>query len=61
MQIPKPVGKAIILAGDSLAGVNSMAAPGKISPLESKFENASANFTYNFPAHSMTVLRIKAR
>lgn len=55
----EPEGKAIVLTGDNLAGVNSMAEPGKISPVESKFENAAANFTYTFPAGSMTVLRIK--
>jgi alpha-L-arabinofuranosidase len=53
-------GKAIALAGD-LDEVNSMDDPQKISPIESKFENAAANFTYTFPPHSMTVLRIKAQ
>jgi alpha-L-arabinofuranosidase len=56
----EPEGEAITLAGD-LDEVNSMDEPGKISPVESKFENAAANFTYTFPAHSMTVLRIKAQ
>ncbi|HEY1719057.1 MAG TPA: alpha-L-arabinofuranosidase C-terminal domain-containing protein [Verrucomicrobiae bacterium] len=56
----EPEGEAITLAGD-LNGVNSMDDPEKISPVESKFENAAANFTYTFPAHSMTVLRIKAQ
>jgi alpha-N-arabinofuranosidase len=54
----QPQGEAITLTGD-LAGVNSMDEPEKIVPIESKFENAAADFTYNFPAHSMTVLRIK--
>ncbi len=57
----EPEGKAVTLAGDDLNAENSMAEPGKISPVESKFENAAADFTYNFPAHSMTVLRIKAQ
>jgi alpha-L-arabinofuranosidase len=55
-----PEGEAITLAGD-LNEVNSMDDPKKISPVESKFENAAANFTYTFPPHSMTVLRIKAQ
>src|ERR1017187_6594138 len=53
-------GKAITLAGD-LDAVNSMDEPGKILPVESKFATAAANFTYAFPARSMTVLRIKTR
>ncbi len=53
-------GEVITLTGD-LAGVNSMDEPKNISPVESKFENAAANFTYTFPPHSMTVLRIKAQ
>ena len=56
-----PAGKAIVLAGDNLSAVNSMAAPEKISPIESKLENAAANFTHAFPARSVTVLRIKAQ
>jgi alpha-L-arabinofuranosidase len=57
----EPEGKATVLTGDNLAGVNSMAQPVKISPVESKFENVAANFIYTFPPRSMTVLRIKAR
>jgi len=53
-------GEAITLTG-GLAGVNSMGGPENISPVGSKFENAAANFTYTFPARSMTVLRIKAQ
>lgn len=55
----EPEGSAVTLAG-GLNDVNSMDEPGKISPLESKFENAAPNFTCSFPPHSMTVLRIKA-
>ena len=57
----EPEGKATVLTGDNLAEVNSMEAPGKISPVESKFNNAATNFTYAFPARSLTVLRIKAQ
>jgi alpha-L-arabinofuranosidase len=55
----EPEGSAVTLAG-GLNDVNSMDEPGKISPVESKFENAAPNFTCSFPPHSMTVLRIKA-
>jgi alpha-L-arabinofuranosidase len=56
-----PEGEAITLAGNDLNAVNSMDQPDHISPVESKVENAAADFTYTFPAHSMTVLRIKTR
>ncbi|HXI72067.1 MAG TPA: alpha-L-arabinofuranosidase C-terminal domain-containing protein [Verrucomicrobiae bacterium] len=54
-------GKATVLTGGSLDEVNSMAAPGKISPVESKFVNAATNFSYTFPARSLTVLRLKPK
>ena len=55
-----PEGRAVTLAGE-LAGVNSMAEPAKILPVESNVENAAANFTYTFLPHSITVLRLKAK
>jgi alpha-L-arabinofuranosidase len=57
----EPEGEAITLAGDDLNAVNSMDQPEHISPVETKFEDAAANFTCTLPAHSMTVLRIKAQ
>jgi alpha-N-arabinofuranosidase len=56
----EPEGKAIVLSGASLDAVNSFTEPANVSPVESKFENAAANFAYTFPARSMTVLRLKA-
>jgi alpha-L-arabinofuranosidase len=53
--------KAITLAGDGPDEVNSMDQPGQITPVESKVEDAGADFTYTFPARSMTVLRIKRK
>jgi len=55
----EPEGRAITLAGNNLNEVNSMDEPENISPVESQFENAAADFTYTFPARSMTVLQIK--
>ena len=52
--------KVTTLAGDDYDGVNSMDRPGQISPVETKFKNSAANFTYTIAARSMTVLRIKA-
>ena len=57
----EPEGKAVTLAGDRLDAVNSMSKPTMVAPVESKFENAAADFSYTFPARSMTVLRIKAK
>ena len=52
--------KVTTLAGDDYDQVNSMDRPGQISPVETKFKNSAANFTYTIAARSMTVLRIKA-
>ena len=52
-------GTAMVLSNDNLDAVNSMDEPKKVAPVESNFENAAANFNHVFPAHSMTVLRIK--
>ena len=57
----EPEGTSTWLTADNLNAVNSMDEPGTISPVESKFENAAADFTYTFPARSLTVLRIKAQ
>jgi len=56
----EPEGKAVTLTGATV-DMNSMEEPGKILPIESKFENAAADFFYTFPANSLTVLRIDAR
>jgi alpha-N-arabinofuranosidase len=53
--------KVITLAGDRLDEANSMDQPKQISPVESNIENAAADFTYTFPARSLTVLRIKRK
>lgn len=52
--------RVITLAGN-LADVDSMDEPSKISPVESTIKNAAKNFSYHFPPHSMTVLRIRAQ
>jgi alpha-N-arabinofuranosidase len=52
--------KVATLAGDDFNQVNSMDRPRQISPVKTKLKNAAVDFTYTFPARSMTVLRIKA-
>jgi alpha-N-arabinofuranosidase len=54
-------GKSVTLTGDDFNEVNSMEAPEKISPVESKFETGATNFSYTFPPRSLTVLRITPR
>ncbi|HEX4342879.1 MAG TPA: alpha-L-arabinofuranosidase C-terminal domain-containing protein [Verrucomicrobiae bacterium] len=54
-----PVASCVTLAGEP-NDVNPMDMPEKISPIISSINTASANFTYSFAPHSMTVLRIKA-
>jgi alpha-L-arabinofuranosidase len=56
-----PLGKACTLSGENLNAVNSMDEPAAISPVDSTFANAAPDFTYSFPARSLTVLRIKAQ
>jgi len=51
-------GEAVTLSGN-LNDVNAMDGPEKLSPVNSKFENAGVNFNYTFPASSLSVLRIK--
>jgi len=53
--------KVSTLAGDNLDQVNSMDRPRQISPVETRFKCAAADFTHTFPPRSMTVLRIKAQ
>lgn len=49
-----------VLSGD-LKSANSIADPTKISPKELKLTSVSKSFKHTFPAHSVTVLRLKAK
>ena len=53
--------RVTVLTGGNPNAVNSMATPQAVFPMESKISDAAANFSHNFPARSMTVLRIKAK
>ena len=57
----EPEAKVTVLASGDLDDVNSMPEPRKIAPVESKFSTVAPAFTYEFPAHAMTVLRIKTK
>ena len=51
---------AEVLAGDP-ADVNSLDAPEKAAPQTTTLTGIGATFVHEFPAHSVTVLRVKAR
>ena len=53
--------KVTVLAAEKLFAENSMAAPKKVSPVESVVNNAAKEFTYSFAPRSVTVLHLKAR
>ncbi|MCI0665544.1 MAG: DUF1080 domain-containing protein [Acidobacteria bacterium] len=38
---------------------NSFDSPTKVSPVMKTFNNAGTNFTYEFPAHSLSIIRLK--
>ena len=49
-----------VLSGEPMA-VNSVENPKNIFPERTTIENAAATFTHEFPAHSFSVVRLKAR
>ena len=55
-----PMARATVLAGRP-NDEDSMAQPEKVFPVESELPNVSANFSAPFPAHSLSVLRIKTQ
>ncbi len=55
------VGEAIVLAGDSPWDENSLEDPTRISPRTESFNFTGAEFERNFPANSVTVLRLKTQ
>lgn len=54
-------GKVITLSGSGPLDENSFAAPDKITPREKAISLSAPTFARIFPAHSVTVLRLKAR
>lgn len=54
-------GTAITLKGDGINDENSFEAPMKISPKENEFKLKGGQIQYDFPAYSVTVLKIKMK
>jgi alpha-L-arabinofuranosidase len=52
--------KASVLSG-APGDENSVQEPTKVAPREETITGVKANFSHTFPAHSFTVLRLKAR
>ena len=57
----KANGEAVVLSGKSLDDTNSMDKPENIVPRTEKVTGISANFTREFPAFSVTVLKLYSR
>ena len=55
-----PDASETVLAGKP-GDENSMLEPGKISPVRSELDHVATNFSAQFQAHSLTLLRIKAQ
>jgi alpha-N-arabinofuranosidase len=56
-----PEGEAMVLAATSPNDTNSIGEPNKVVPRTEKVNGLSADFTREFPAYSVTVLKLKAK
>jgi alpha-L-arabinofuranosidase len=56
----RSAGQATVLTSPDPADENSIAQPLKVAPVQQVIQNAATNFRHIFPAHSVTVLRVKA-
>jgi alpha-N-arabinofuranosidase len=57
----EPTGEAVVLAASALDGTNSLKQPQEIVPRTERADNLSADFTREFPAYSVTVLKLGAK
>lgn len=53
------IASVVTLSAKTLAATNTIDHPKNILPVESRFERASAKFTYTLPPYSIQVLRLK--
>ncbi|HYG23181.1 MAG TPA: alpha-L-arabinofuranosidase C-terminal domain-containing protein [Verrucomicrobiae bacterium] len=54
-------GEAVVLSASKIDDTNSITEPDKIVPRTETFDGLSANFSREFPAYSVTVLKLKSR
>jgi len=54
-------GEAVVLSASTLDDTNSIIDPNQVVPRTEKWDGLSANFTREFPAYSVTVLKLKSK
>lgn len=54
-------GEAVVLSGSKLDETNTITEPGRIVPRTEKVNGLGASFTREFPAYSVTVLKLKSK
>ena len=54
-------GEAVVLAAGKLDDTNSITEPNNVVPRTEKLDGLSANFTREFPAYSVSVLKLKSK
>jgi len=57
----EPEGEMVSLVGESLNDTNSIEEPRKVVPRTEKVGGLSADFTREFPAYSVTVMKLKTK
>jgi alpha-N-arabinofuranosidase len=57
----KKIANVVTLRASTLAATNSIDHPEKIVPVESRFERAGSNFTYEMPPYSIQVIRLETK
>jgi alpha-L-arabinofuranosidase len=55
----QPTGQAITLSSEDDGNENTFEEPMKIAPVPTTVERVSKNFSYTFPAHSLTIMTVK--
>ncbi|MDP4183394.1 MAG: carbohydrate-binding protein, partial [Bacillota bacterium] len=56
-----PTGTALVMTNTDPNAENSFSAPTKVAPVSKTVSGISSSFNYEFPAYSVTVLRIKTK
>jgi alpha-L-arabinofuranosidase len=54
-------GRLVVLRSERLEDNNSFEQPKKVAPVEGRVPISGARFNHEFPAHSLSILRVKAR
>ncbi|NQU07483.1 MAG: hypothetical protein HQ583_02895, partial [Candidatus Abyssubacteria bacterium] len=56
----QPKKKAVVyeINGPEIGAQNSFSEPGNVKTVEKPFSEAASDFTYEFPAHSVTLIKL---